>query len=166
MGAIQNAINQSLVLGGVAAAKVRSDAKQSAEIAREAVKEEKGEEFKEGKSKLYLRELESKGSIGQLKKYTKTANKYLSGEVTAEAQRALKAKKAAAEEKAEAQEYNKPMDYQPSSPEEQAEIEGGRLDAEFNVYTRMQQNNRKAQMKKEFKQYQYNLTRAKKGGKY
>lgn len=162
MGAIQNAINQSLVLGGVAAAKVRSDAKQSAEIAREAVKEEKGEEFKEGKSKLYLRELESKGSIGQMKKYTKIVNKYLSGEVTAEAQRALKAKKAAAEEKAEAQEYNKPMDYQPSSPEEQAEIE----DAEFNVYTRMQQNNRKAQMKKEFKQYQYNLTRAKKGGKY
>ena len=83
MGAIQNAINQTAILTGAALAKQRSDAKSAAELARETVKNMKGKEFVEkgldAKSNTYLHQLESTGSIRDLKKYTKGMSDYASG---------------------------------------------------------------------------------------
>ena len=162
MGAIQNAINQTLVLGGVAAAKQRSDAKNAAELARETVKNMKGKEFVEkgldAKSNTYLHQLESTGSIGALKKYTKGMSDYASGKYEA------KIKANSSEEKALNEAYNKPLDYQPSSPEEYKSIEEGYNNSLMNEFQKMQQNNQNSEMKKALKQYQYNLTRSKRGG--
>lgn len=164
MGAIQNAINQTLVLGGVAAAKKRSDAKNAAELARETVKNMKGEEFVEkgldAKSNTYLHQLESTGSIRDLKKYTKGMSDYASGKYDEK----MKAKQAASEEKALNNAYNQPLDYQPSSPEEYKAIEEGRNNSLMNELQKIQQNNAKSEIKKAIKQYQYNLTRSKRGG--
>ena len=162
MGAIQNAINQTLILGGAAAAKQRSDAKSAAELARESVKNAKGEEFVEkgldAKSKTYLHQLESTGSIRALKKYTKGVSDYASGKYDA------KMKANSYEEKALNEAYNQPLDYQPSSPEEYKLMEEGRMNSLMNDLQKIQQNNEKSEMKKAIKQYQYNLTRSKRGG--
>ena len=159
MGAIQNAINQTAILAGAAFAKQRSDAKNAAELARESVKNAKGEEFVQkgldAKSKTYLHQLESTGSIRALKKYTKGVSDYASGKYDA------KMKANSSEEKALNNAYNQPLDYQPSSPEEYKAIEEGRL---MNELQKIQQNNAKSEMKKAIKQYQYNLTRSKRGG--
>lgn len=159
MGAIQNAINHTLVLSGAAFAKQRSDAKSAAELARESVKNAKGEEFVQkgldAKSSTYLHQLESTGSIRALKKYTKGVSDYASGKYDA------KMKANSSEEKALNNAYNQPMDYQPSSPEEYKAIEEGRL---MNELQKIQQNNENSEMKKAIKQYQYNLTRSKRGG--
>lgn len=162
MGAIQNAINQTLVLSGAALAKQRSDAKQSAELARETVKNMKGKEFVEkgldAKSNTYLHQLESTGSIGALKKYTKGMSDYASGKYDE------KMKTRLSEKKALNNAYNQPLDYQPSSPEEYKAIEEGRNNSLMNELQKMQQNNQNSEMKKALKQYQYNLTRSKRGG--
>lgn len=162
MGAIQNAINQTLVLGGAAFAKQRSDAKSAAELARESVKNAKGEEFVQkgldAKSKTYLHQLESTGSIRALKKYTKGVSDYASGKYDA------KMKSNSFEEKALNEAYNQPLDYQPSSPEEYKAMEEGRINSMMNDLQKIQQNNAKSEMKKAIKQYQYNLTRSKRGG--
>lgn len=162
MGAIQNAINQTLVLSGAALAKQRSDAKRAAELARESVKNAKGEEFvKKGldaKSNTYLHQLESTGSIRDLKKYTKGVSDYASGKYDA------KMKANSSEEKALNDAYNQPLDYQPSSPEEYKSIEEGRNNSLMNELQKIQQNNEKSEIKKAIKQYQYNLTRSKRGG--
>lgn len=165
MGAIQNAINQTLVLSGAALAKQRSDAKQSAELARETVKNMKGKEFVEkgldAKSNTYLHQLESTGSIGALKKYTKGVSDYASGKYDAK----MKAKQTAAEEKALNEAYdNQPPDYIPSSPEEYRAMQEADNDYLMNEFQKMQQNNQNSEMKKALKQYQYNLTRSKRGG--
>ena len=163
MGAIQNAINQTLVLGGVAAAKQRSDAKNAAELARETVKNMKGKEFVEkgldAKSNTYLHQLESTGSIGALKKYTKGVSDYASGKYDEKMKARLSEKKALNEA------YdNQPPDYVPSSPEEYKAMEEGYNDSLMNKFQKMQQNNQNSEMKKALKQYQYNLTRSKRGG--
>ena len=162
MGAIQNAINQTAILSGAALAKQRSDAKQSAELARETVKNMKGKEFVEkgldAKSNTYLHQLESTGSIRDLKKYTKGMSDYASGKYDE------KMKANSSEEKALNEAYNQPLDYQPSSPEEYKAIEEGRNNSLMNEFQKMQQNNANSEMKKALKQYQYNLTRSKRGG--
>lgn len=162
MGAIQNAINQTAILTGAALAKQRSDAKNAAELARESVKNAKGEEFvKKGldaKSNTYLHQLESTGSIRALKKYTKGVSDYASGKYDE------KMKANSSEEKALNNAYNQPLDYQPSSPEEYKAIEEGRNNSLMNELQKIQQNNEKSEMKKAIKQYQYNLTRSKRGG--
>ena len=162
MGALQNSINQTLVLGGAALAKQRSDAKSAAELARESVKNAKGEEFVQkgldAKSSTYLHQLESTGSIRALKKYTKGVSDYASGKYDE------KMKANSSEEKALNNAYNQPLDYQPSSPEEYKAIEEGRNNSLMNELQKIQQNNAKSEMKKAIKQYQYNLTRSKRGG--
>ena len=162
MGALQNAINQTAILSGVALAKQRSDAKSAAELARETVKNMKGKEFVEkgldAKSNTYLHQLESTGSIGALKKYTKGMSDYASGKYDA------KMKANSSEEKALNEAYNQPLPYQPSSPEEYKAMEEGLNDSLMNELQKIQQNNQKSEMKKAIKQYQYNLTRSKRGG--
>lgn len=162
MGAIQNAINQTAILSGAALAKQRSDAKQSAELARETVKNMKGKEFVEkgldAKSNTYLHQLESTGSIRALKKYTKGMSDYASGKYDE------KMKANSSEEKALNNAYNQPLDYQPSSPEEYKAMEEGYNNSLMNELQKMQQNNQNSEMKKALKQYQYNLTRSKRGG--
>ena len=162
MGAIQNAINQTAILSGAALAKQRSDAKNAAELARETVKNMKGEEFVEkgldAKSSTYLHQLESTGSIRDLKKYTKGMSDYASGKYDA------KMKANSSEEKALNEAYNQPLDYQPSSPEEYKAMEEGYNNSLMNGLQKMQQNNQNSEMKKALKQYQYNLTRSKRGG--
>ena len=162
MGALQNAINQTAILSGVALAKQRSDAKSAAELARETVKNMKGKEFVEkgldAKSNTYLHQLESTGSIGALKKYTKGMSDYASGKYDA------KMKANSSEEKALNEAYNQPLPYQPSSPEEYKAMEEGLNDSLMNEFQKIQQNNQKSEMKKAIKQYQYNLTRSKRGG--
>lgn len=162
MGAIQNAINQTAILSSAALAKKRSDAKSAAELARETVKNMKGEEFVEkgldAKSSTYLHQLESTGSIRDLKKYTKGMSDYASGKYDAK----MKAK--SSEEKALNEAYNQPLDYQPSSPEEYKAMEEGYNNSLMNGLQKMQQNNQISEMKKALKQYQYNLTRSKRGG--
>lgn len=162
MGAIQNAINQTLVLSSAAFAKQRSDAKNAAELARETVKNMKGKEFVEkgldAKSSTYLHQLESTGSIRDLKKYTKGMSDYASGKYDE------KMKANSSEEKALNNAYNQPLDYQPSSPEEYKAMEEGRNNSLMNELQKIQQNNEKSEMKKAIKQYQYNLTRSKRGG--
>ena len=162
MGAIQNAINRTAILTGAAFAKQRSDAKSAAELARETVKNMKGEEFVEkgldAKSSTYLHQLESTGSIRDLKKYTKGMSDYASGKYDAK----MKAK--SSEEKALNEAYNQPLDYQPSSPEEYKAMEEGYNNSLMNGLQKMQQNNQISEMKKALKQYQYNLTRSKRGG--
>ena len=162
MGAIQNAINQTAILTGAALAKQRSDAKNAAELAREAVKNMKGEEFVEkgldAKSNTYLHQLESTGSIGDLKKYTKGMSDYASGKYDA------KMKANSSKEKALNEAYNQPLDYVPSSPEEYKAMEEGRNNSLMNELQKMQQNNQNSEMKKALKQYQYNLARSKRGG--
>ena len=161
MGAIQSAINQTLVLGSAALAKQRSDAKNAAELARETVKNMKGKEFVEkgldAKSNTYLHQLESTGSIRDLKKYTKGMSDYASGKYDA------KMKANSSEEKALNEAYNQPLDYQPSSPEEYKAMEEGYNNSLMNGLQKMQQNNQNSEMKKALKQYQYNLTRSKRG---
>ena len=169
MGAIQNAINQTAILSGAALAKQRSDAKNAAELARETVKNMKGKEFVEkgldAKSSTYLHQLESTGSIGALKKYTKGVSDYASGKYDEKMKARLSEKKALNEEKALNEAYdNQPPDYIPSSPEEYKAIEEGRNDSLMNEFQKMQQNNQNSEMKKALKQYQYNLTRSKRGG--
>ena len=162
MGAIQNAINQTAILSGAALAKKRPDAKSAAELARETVKNMKGEEFVEkgldAKSSTYLHQLESTGSIRDLKKYTKGMSDYASGKYDA------KMKANSSEEKALNEAYNQPLDYQPSSPEEYKAMEEGYNNSLMNGLQKMQQNNQNSEMKKALKQYQYNLTRSKRGG--
>ena len=162
MGAIQNAINQTAILTGAALAKQRSDAKNAAELARETVKNMKGKEFVEkgldAKSSTYLHQLESTGSIGALKKYTKGMSDYASGKYDA------KMKANSSEEKALNEAYNEPPDYVPSSPEEYKAMEEGYNNSLMNGLQKMQQNNENSEMKKALKQYQYNLTRSKRGG--
>lgn len=162
MGALQNAINQTAILSGAAFAKQRSDAKNAAELARETVKNMKGEEFVEkgldAKSSTYLHQLESTGSIRDLKKYTKGMSDYASGKYDA------KMKANSSEEKALNEAYNQPLDYQPSSPEEYKAMEEGYNNSLMNGLQKMQQNNQNSEMKKALKQYQYNLTRSKRGG--
>lgn len=162
MGAIQNAINQTAILSGAALAKQRSDAKSAAELARETVKNMKGKEFVEkgldAKSSTYLHQLESTGSIRALKKYTKGMSDYASGKYDA------KMKANSSEEKALNEAYNQPLDYVPSSPEEYKAIEEGLNNSLMNEFQKIQQNNEKSEMKKAIKQYQYNLTRSKRGG--
>ena len=162
MGAIQNAINQTAILTGAALAKQRSDAKSAAELARETVKNMKGKEFVEkgldAKSNTYLHQLESTGSIRDLKKYTKGMSDYASGKYDA------KMKANSSEEKALNEAYNQPLDYQPSSPEEYKAMEEGYNNSLMNGLQKMQQNNQNSEMKKALKQYQYNLTRSKRGG--
>ena len=162
MGAIQNAINQTAILTGAAFAKQRSDAKNAAELARETVKNMKGKEFVEkgldAKSSTYLHQLESTGSIRDLKKYTKGMSDYASGKYDA------KIKANSSEEKALNEAYNQPLDYQPSSPEEYKAMEEGYNNSLMNGLQKMQQNNQNSEMKKALKQYQYNLTRSKRGG--
>ena len=162
MGAIQNAINQTAILSGAALAKKRSDAKSAAELARETVKNMKGEEFVEkgldAKSSTYLHQLESTGSIRDLKKYTKGMSDYASGKYDA------KMKANSSEEKALNEAYNQPIDYVPSSPEEYKAMEEGYNNSLMNGLQKMQQNNQNSEMKKALKQYQYNLTRSKRGG--
>ena len=162
MGAIQNAINRTAILTGAAFAKQRSDAKNAAELARETVKNMKGEEFVEkgldAKSSTYLHQLESTGSIRDLKKYAKGVSDYASGKYDA------KMKANSSEEKALNEAYNQPLDYQPSSPEEYKAMEEGYNNSLMNGLQKMQQNNQNSEMKKALKQYQYNLTRSKRGG--
>ena len=162
MGAIQNAINQTAILSGAALAKQRSDAKSAAELARETVKNMKGKEFVEkgldAKSSTYLHQLESTGSIRALKKYTKGMSDYASGKYDA------KMKANSSEEKALNNAYNQPLDYQPSSPEEYKAMQEGYNNSLMNEFQKIQQNNEKSEMKKAIKQYQYNLTRSKRGG--
>ena len=167
MGALQNAINQTAILSGAAFAKQRSDAKNAAELARETVKNMKGEEFVEkgldAKSSTYLHQLESTGSIRDLKKYTKGMSDYASGKYDAKMKAKLSEKKALNEA------YNEPPDYVPSSPEEYKAMEEGRIEGEYNdllmdKLQKMQQNNQNSEMKKALKQYQYNLARSKRGG--
>ena len=162
MGAIQNAINQTAILSGAALAKQRSDAKQSAELARETVKNMKGKEFVEkgldAKSNTYLHQLESTGSIRDLKKYTKGMSDYASGKYDEKMKARLSEKKALNEA------YNQPPDYVPSSPEEYKAMEEGYNNSLMNGLQKMQQNNQNSEMKKALKQYQYNLTRSKRGG--
>ena len=162
MGALQNAINQTAILSGAAFAKQRSDAKNAAELARETVKNMKGEEFVEkgldAKSSTYLHQLESTGSIRDLKKYTKGMSDYASGKYDA------KMKANSSEEKALNEAYNQPLDYQPSSPEEYKAMEEGYNNSLMNGLQKMQQNNQNSEMKKALKQYQYNLARSKRGG--
>ena len=162
MGAIQNAINQTAILSGAAFAKQRSDAKNAAELARETVKNMKGKEFVEkgldAKSSTYLHQLESTGSIRDLKKYTKGMSDYASGKYDA------KMKANSSEEKALNEAYNQPLDYQPSSPEEYKAMEEGYNNSLMNELQKMQQNNQNSEMKKALKQYQYNLARSKRGG--
>lgn len=162
MGAIQNAINQTAILASAALAKQRSDAKNAAELARETVKNMKGKEFVEkgldAKSNTYLHQLESTGSIGALKKYTKGMSDYASGKYDE------KMKTRSSEEKALNEAYNQPLNYQPSSPEEYKAIEEGYNNSLMNELQKMQQNNQNSEMKKALKQYQYNLTRSKRGG--
>ena len=162
MGAIQNAINRTAILTGAAFAKQRSDAKNAAELARETVKNMKGEEFVEkgldAKSSTYLHQLESTGSIRDLKKYAKGVSDYASGKYDA------KMKANSSEEKALNEAYNQPLDYVPSSPEEYKAMEEGYNNSLMNGLQKMQQNNQNSEMKKALKQYQYNLTRSKRGG--
>lgn len=162
MGAIQNAINQTAILTSAALAKQRSDAKNAAELARETVKNMKGKEFVEkgldAKSNTYLHQLESTGSIRDLKKYTKGMSDYASGKYDA------KMKANSSEEKALNEAYNQPLGYQPSSPEEYKAMEEGYNNSLMNGLQKMQQNNQISEMKKALKQYQYNLTRSKRGG--
>ena len=162
MGALQNSINQTLILGGAALAKQRSDAKNAAELARETVKNMKGKEFVEkgldAKSNTYLHQLESTGSIGALKKYTKGMSDYASGKYDE------KMKANSSEEKALNEAYNQPLDYVPSSPEEYKAMEEGYNNSLMNSLQKMQQNNQNSEMKKALKQYQYNLARSKRGG--
>ena len=162
MGAIQNAINQTAILTSAALAKQRSDAKNAAELARETVKNMKGKEFVEkgldAKSSTYLHQLESTGSIRDLKKYTKGVSDYASGKYDA------KMKANSSEEKALNEAYNQPLDYVPSSPEEYKAMEEGYNNSLMNGLQKMQQNNQNSEIKKALKQYQYNLTRSKRGG--
>ena len=162
MGAIQNAINQTAILTSAALAKQRSDAKNAAELARETVKNMKGKEFVEkgldAKSSTYLHQLESTGSIRDLKKYTKGVSDYASGKYDA------KMKANSSEEKALNEAYNQPLDYVPSSPEEYKAMEEGYNNSLMNGLQKMQQNNQNSENKKALKQYQYNLTRSKRGG--
>ena len=162
MGVLQNAINQTAILASAALAKQRSDAKNAAELARETVKNAKGEEFVQkgldAKSKTYLHQLESTGSIRALKKYTKGVSDYASGKYDE------KMKARLSEEKALNEAYNQPLDYQPSSPEEYKAMQEGYNDSLMNELQKMQQNNANSEMKKALKQYQYNLTRSKRGG--
>ena len=162
MGALQNSINQTAVLAGAALAKQRSDAKNAAELARETVKNMRGKDFVEkgldAKSNTYLHQLESTGSIGALKKYTKGMSDYASGKYDE------KIKANSSEEKALNEAYNQPLDYQPSSPEEYKAMEEGYNNSLMNELQKMQQNNQNSEMKKALKQYQYNLTRSKRGG--
>ena len=162
MGALQNAINQTAILSGAAFAKQRSDAKNAAELARETVKNMKGEEFVEkgldAKSSTYLHQLESTGSIRDLKKYTKGMSDYASGKYDEKMKAKLSEKKALNEA------YNEPPDYVPSSPEEYKAMEEGYNNSLMNGLQKMQQNNQNSEMKKALKQYQYNLARSKRGG--
>ena len=162
MGVLQNAINQTAILASAALAKQRSDAKNAAELARETVKNAKGEEFVQkgldAKSKTYLHQLESTGSIRALKKYTKGVSDYASGKYDEKMKARLSEKKALNEA------YNQPLDYQPSSPEEYKAMQEGYNDSLMNELQKMQQNNANSEMKKALKQYQYNLTRSKRGG--